>query len=568
METAQGMKAAAGVAIGRLTFYKKPEHRIDKTPAPDPAAELARAKKARQAAIAQQEALYQKALAEADKQIAEVFNVHAMMLDDEDFLDAIRSNITDKKMRAEYAVKCAGKAMVQMFAGIEDDYLRERSNDVLDVAQGLIDILSGRTALEQGSEPAILAAQDLSPSETVRLNKAQILGFVTREGSDISHSAILARSMDIPAVVRCRGLDPAWEGKLAILDGACGRLIVEPDGQTLVHYRAMQEEQKLHKLLLRQLKGQANETKDGRRIELWANIGGVEDLPAVAENDAGGIGLFRSEFLYLSGSTAPSEETQLRCYRQALEALAPRRVVIRTCDIGADKTVEYLHLRREENPALGFRAIRICLTRRDFFKTQLRALLRAAVYGNLGVLLPMIISADEVRQTKALIEECRAELAKEGVPTGHFALGVMVETPAAVWIADELAQEADFFSIGTNDLTQYTCALDRQNAALAPFADAHHPAVLRAIRETVEAAHRHGIPVSICGELGADPELTETFLRMGVEELSVNPAAILPLRQAIREMDLRAASVGENEKTDQKSSEASNFRRETCASGV
>ncbi|MCI2047373.1 MAG: phosphoenolpyruvate--protein phosphotransferase [Faecalibacterium sp.] len=543
MESIQGMHVVSGIAIGRLAFYKKPERRIDHTPALDPAAELARMETARAAAIAQQQALYQKALQEAGEEIADVFNVHAMMLEDDDFVDAIRTNIQEKRMRAEYAVKTAGRAMADLFGAIEDEYLRARMADVLDVAQGLIDTLQGATASIQTGEPAILAAEDLSPSETVRLNKALLLGFITRGGSAISHTAILARSMDIPAVVRSQKLDPAWDGKLAILDGTNGTLILDPDGETLVHYRALQEEEGLHKLLLKQMKGLANETRDGRRIELWANIGGIEDLPAVAQNDAGGIGLFRSEFVYLGRQTPPDEETQFRYYRQAVETMAPRRVVIRTCDLGADKTVDYLSLGHEENPALGFRAIRICLTKKEFFKTQLRALLRAAAYGNLGILLPMITSTAEVKAVRALLEACRAELVQEGTRVGKAELGVMIETPAAALTADELAQEVSFFSIGTNDLTQYTCALDRQNALLAPFSDAHHPAVLREIKMAVEAGHRHGISVAICGELGSDPALTETFLRMGVDELSVNPAAILPLRSAIREMDLRRGST-------------------------
>ena len=390
----------------------------------------------------------------------------------------------------------------------------------------------------QGTEHSILVAEDFAPSETVKLDKSLLLGMITIEGSSNSHTAILARSMNLPTLIQCKEVSDSWDGQMAILDGYNHCVYIDPTKELLEALGKKREEDIKKEALLQDLKGKTNTTIDGKTIKVYANIGGPQDIGAVNQNDAEGVGLFRSEFVYLNSKEAPTEEEQFQAYKLAVESLAPRQVVIRTCDIGADKTIDYMNLDKEENPALGFRAIRICLTRKDFFKTQLRALLRASAYGNLGIMFPMIISVREVVEAKAILEECRKELEAEGKQIGKFELGIMVETPAAVLCADELGEEVDFFSLGTNDLTQYTCAIDRQNAKLEPFSDTHHPAVLRSIQMTIEAGHRHGCWVGICGELGADLSLTETFLRMGVDELSVNPKAVLPLRKQIRSIDL------------------------------
>ena len=493
MQVGTGRSILNGIAIGKLKIYKKKDTVISTAEIADTAAEVARFEAAQQKAIEQQTALYEKALAEAGEDIAEVFNIHAMMLEDDDFVDAIKEIINGQHKCAEYAVKTAGDNQAAVFAAMDDPYLQARSADVIDIAQAILDILQGvDNASLQGTEPSILVAEDLAPSETVRMDKSLLLGFITREGSSNSHTAILARSMNIPALIQCKDIQDDW---------------------------------------------------DGKTIDVFANIGGMGDVGAVQQNDAGGVGLFRTEFVYLNCKDFPTEEYQFEAYKQVLESLAPRKVVVRTCDIGADKTVDYMKLDHEDNPALGYRAIRICLTRKDFFKTQLRALLRASAYGNMSIMFPMITSLRELQDAKAVLEECRAELAAEGVKMGqNIEVGTMIETPAAVLIADELAQECDFFSIGTNDLTQYTCALDRQNAKLEPFFNPHHPAVLRAIKMTIEAGHRHGIWVGICGELGADTALTETFLRMGVDELSMNAKSILPVRKIIRSVDLSKPS--------------------------
>ncbi len=539
MQVSTGKSILNGIAIGKLKVYKKKDTTISKTPIVDTAAEIARFENAQAKAIEQQTALYEKALAEAGEDIAEVFNIHAMMLEDDDFVDAIKEIINNQKMCAEYAVKTAGDNQAAVFAAMDDPYLQARSADVLDIAQAMLDILQGTdTNSMQGTEPSILVAEDLAPSETVRLDKSLLLGFITREGSSNSHTAILARSMNIPALIQCKDVSDDWDGKLAVIDGYNAAVYIEPTPDLLESLKNRQLEDRKKQALLQELKGKPNTTLDGKEIKVYANIGGIGDVGAVQQNDAGGVGLFRSEFVYLNSKDYPTEDYQFEAYKQVVETLAPKKVIIRTCDIGADKTVDYMKLDPEENPALGYRAIRICLTRKDFFKTQLRALLRASAYGNMGIMFPMIISLRELQDAKAILEECRQELLAEGQKVGEIEIGTMIETPAAVLIADDLAAECDFFSIGTNDLTQYTCALDRQNAKLEPFSNPHHPAVLKAIQMTIDAGHRHGTWVGICGELGADPALTEIFLRMGIDELSVNPKSILPLRKIIRSVDL------------------------------
>ena len=536
MQVGTGKSVLNGIAIGKLKIYKKKDTAISTAPVADTAAELERFEAARQKAIEQQTALYEKALAEAGEDIAEVFNIHAMMLDDDDFVDAIKEIINGQKMCAEYAVKTAGNNQAAVFSAMDDPYLQARSADVLDIAQAMLDILQGvDNASLQGTEPSILVAEDLAPSETVRMDKSLLLGFITREGSSNSHTAILARSMNIPALIQCKDIQDDWDGKMAVVDGYNACVYVDPTPDLLKSLKKRQQEDQKKQALLQELKGKPNTTLDGKTIDVFANIGGMGDVGAVQQNDAGGVGLFRTEFVYLNCKDFPTEDYQFEAYKQVVESLAPRKVVVRTCDIGADKTVDYMKLDHEDNPALGYRAIRICLTRKDFFKTQLRALLRASAYGNMSIMFPMITSLREL--------QCRAELTAEGVKMGqNIEVGTMIETPAAVLIADELAAECDFFSIGTNDLTQYTCALDRQNAKLEPFFNPHHPAVLRAIKMTIEAGHRHGIWVGICGELGADTALTETFLRMGVDELSMNAKSILPVRKIIRSVDLSKPS--------------------------
>ena len=539
MQVATGKSILNGIAIGKIKVYRAPETVISDRQIDDVGAETARFEEARQKAIAQQNALYEKALAEAGEETAAVFEVHGMMLDDDDLVDAIREIITKQRKMAEYAVKTACDNQAKIFAEMDDPYMQARSADIDDIGQSMLDFLTGADPNSlQGTEPSILVAKDLAPSETVRLDKSLLLGFVTREGSTNSHTAILARSMNIPALVQCGEVSADWDGKMAIIDGYNSCIYVDPTEDLLRSLKKKQEEDQAGVALLQELKGKDNTTIDGRTVKVYANIGGPSDIGAVQQNDAGGVGLFRTEFVYLNSRQEPGEEEQFEAYRHVLESLAPKQVIIRTCDIGADKTIDYMKLDHEDNPALGYRAIRICLTRKDFFKKQLRALLRASAYGNMGIMFPMIISVRALREAKEILAECQAELEAEGVKIGQYEIGTMIETPAAVLIADDLAKECDFFSIGTNDLTQYTCAIDRQNAKLEPFSDTHHPAVLREIQMTVEAGHRHGTWVGICGELGADTTLTETFLRMGVDELSVNPKSVLPLRKTIRGLNL------------------------------
>ena len=542
MVVATGKSILNRIGIGKIKIYKAPVYDINDGIVENPDKELQRFEDALQKAIDQQGVLYEKALKDAGEESAAIFEAHQMMLEDEDLQDSTREIITEQKRSAEYATKTAFDNYAQMFAEMDDPYMKARSADLIDVETAVLDFLMGNdTSSMQGTEPSILVAEDLAPSETVKLDKSLLLGMITREGSSNSHTAILARSMNLPTLIQCKDIDDSWDGKMAILDGYNSCVYIDPTDDLMATLKAKYDEDLKKDALLQELKGKPSTTLDGRNVHVYANIGGPSDLGSVKENDAEGVGLFRSEFVYLNSKEEPSEEQQFAAYKRVVETLAPKLVIIRTCDIGADKTIDYMKLDKEENPALGFRALRICLTRKEFFKKQLRALLRASAYGNMGIMFPMVISKWEVVEAKAIMEECKQELIKEGHKVGNFQIGIMVETPAAVLVADELAEEVDFFSLGTNDLTQYTCAIDRQNAKLERFSDTHHPAVLRAIKMTVDAGHRHGAWVGICGELGADPTLTETFLRMGVDELSVNAKSVLPLRKIIRSTDLSKA---------------------------
>ena len=539
MQTFKGIKIVNGIAIGKIKFYKVPVYEVNENLINDVAAELDRFEAARVKVQQQQHALFEKEVKEGRKDTAGIFEAHELMLDDEDLIDSCKE-IIGESHTAEYAVREGFENAAQMFRDMNDPYFQARSADVIDLKNSMLDVLFGNdTDSLQGTEPSILVAEDLAPSETVKLDKNLLLGLVTRLGSSNSHTAILARSMNLPTLIQCPDVEESWDGRFAILDGYNSCLHIEPDQETIEKLTAKHEDDLKKEAALQELKGKPSVTLDGRKVRLYANIGGPKDIKAVIDNDAEGVGLFRSEFVYLNSKTDPTEDAQFAAYKEVLEKLAPRQIIIRTCDIGADKTIDYMHLDKEDNPALGFRAIRICLSRVDFFKRQLRALLRASAYGNLGIMFPMIISKWEVLECKKILNECKAELESEGVKIGEkIEIGIMIETPAAALCADELAEEVDFFSLGTNDLTQYTCAIDRQSANLERFSDTHHPAVLRLIRETIEAGHRHNTWVGICGELGADPSLTETFLSMGVDELSVNPKSILPLRGNVRKVDL------------------------------
>ncbi|MBQ1749992.1 MAG: phosphoenolpyruvate--protein phosphotransferase [Lachnospiraceae bacterium] len=534
----QGKSVFSGVAIGPLSIYAKADNVVKRVKIQDADSEIKRFEDAKEEAKKQLQELHDKALKEVGEANAEIFEVHQMMLDDGDYVDSITNIITSQLVNAEYAVATTGDNFSQMFAAMDDDYMRARSADIKDISNRVVSILQGAVNGGIASDvPVILLADDLAPSETVQLDKSLVLSFVTRGGSTNSHTAILARTMSIPSLIGAQYPEDI-NGHMGIVDGYKGILIVDPDEETLAFYKKKQEEDNEKKRLLQELKGKENITLDGKKINLYANIGGVGDVADVLQNDAGGIGLFRSEFLYLGCDDYPSEEQQFQAYKSVAETMAGKKVIIRTLDIGADKQVDYFHLAKEENPAMGYRAIRICLDRPDIFKTQLRALFRASYYGNIGIMYPMIISMDEVRQIKVIVAEVKAELDEQGIPYGEVEQGVMIETPAAVLISDELAKEVDFFSIGTNDLTQYTLACDRQNAAIEKIADPHHPAVLKAIQMTIENGHKGGAWVGICGELGADTTLTETFLRMGIDELSVSPSRILTVREAIRKVDL------------------------------
>ena len=545
MITIQGKGVSAGVGVGPLYFYRRATAEIKRYTVEDTDAEWHRFKGAQTGAVEQLGDLAEQARRDAGDEAAMLFETHQMMAEDLDYEEAIEDRILNQKMNAEAAVSDTAEQFAEMFASMDDAYMQARAADVKDVSQRILSILCGIVQRGIASDvPVLLCADDLAPSETVRMDKSLLLGFITREGSSNSHTAILARSMNIPALIQCKEIQEDWDGKMAVVDGYNACVYVDPTPDLLESLKKRQQEDQKKLALLAELKGKPNTTLDGKTVQVFANIGGMSDVGAVQQNDAGGVGLFRTEFVYLNCTDYPTEEYQFEAYKQVLESLAPKKVVVRTCDIGADKTVDYMKLDHEDNPALGYRAIRICLTRKGFFKTQLRALLRASAYGNMSIMFPMITSLRELQDAKAVLEECKAELTAEGKKfSDKIEVGTMIETPAAVLVADDLAQECDFFSIGTNDLTQYTCALDRQNAKLEPFFDPHHPAVLKAIRMTIEAGHRHGIWVGICGELGADTALTETFLRMGVDELSMNAKSILPVRKIIRGVDLSKPSA-------------------------
>ena len=535
MQVGTGKSILNGIAIGKLKIYKKKNTVISAAEVADTAAELQRFEDARAKAIDQQTALFEKALAEAGEDIAEVFNIHAMMLDDDDFVDAIKEIINGQHKCAEYAVKTAGDNQAAVFAAMDDPYLQARSADVIDIAQAILDILQGvDNATLQGTEPSILVAEDLAPSETVRMDKSLLLGFITREGSSNSHTAILARSMNIPALIQCKEIQEDWDGKMAVVDGYNACVYVDPTPDLLESLKTRQQEDQKKQALLQELKGKPNTTLDGKTINVFANIGGMSDVGAVQQNDAGGVGLFRTEFVYLNCKDFPTEDYQFEAYKQVLESLAPRKVVVRTCDIGADKTVDYMKLDHEENPALGYRAIRICLTRKDFFKTQLRALLRASAYGNMSIMFPMITSLRELQDAKAVLDECRAELRAEGKKFDEkMEVGTMIETPAAVLIADELAEECDFFSIGTNDLIGYTMCAARGNDTISTLYQVYYPAVLRSLKTIIESGVKAGIMVGMCGEAAADPLLEPLLISWGLEEFSMSAPSILRARKTI-----------------------------------
>ena len=528
------------MSIGKLLFYKRNEKVIKRTHVDNVDEEMVRFQNAKDTAVEQLKGLYEKALDDVGEANAMIFEIHQMMLEDLDYLESIENIIRTQEVNAEFAVATTADNFSQMFASMDDAYMQGRAADVKDVSERVLDILCGTSdGMKEMTEPCIIAADDLAPSETVQLDKSKVLGFATMYGSSNSHTAILARTMNIPAVIGLgERLSQEYDGKDAVIDGFTGTLYIDPDEKTLAAMQEKRAKDLEQKALLEQLKGKENVTKSGQKINIYANIGNVSDVGAVLKNDAGGIGLFRSEFLYLENTDFPTEEQQFAVYKQVAENMAGKKVIIRTLDIGADKQVDYFGLDKEENPALGYRAIRICLTRPEIFKTQLRALYRAALYGNISIMFPMIISVDEIHRIKAIIAEVKEELKNEGIPyKENVELGVMIETPASVMISRELAKEVDFFSVGTNDLTQYTLAIDRQNSKLDEFYDPHHPAILSMIRMAAENAHAEGAWIGICGELGADLELTEEFLKMGLDELSVSPSMVLPLRKRIRECE-------------------------------
>ena len=542
MITLQGKGVFGGIAIGEIAFFKRDSGVVQRKKVEDPQAEIQRFEKAKAKAIEELGELYDKAVSEVGESNAMLFQTHQFMLEDLDYVEAIENMIQTQSVNAEYAVSVTGDNFSQMFASMDDDYMRERAADVKDISARVVKILTG--AGESGlvtDKPVILASDDLAPSETVQLNKDMVLSFVTQGGSTNSHTAILAKTMNIPAIIGIGdALDEKYEGKEAIVDGANGCLIIEPDEETMKEYQAKKQEYLAQQELLQQFRGKETVSLDGQKVKLYANIGNASDIGAVIKNDAAGIGLFRSEFLYLESKDYPTEEEQFAAYRKVAEAMAGKKVIIRTLDIGADKQVDYFGLDKEDNPAMGYRAIRICLDRREVFKTQLRALYRASYYGTIAIMFPMIISVTEVQTIKKIIEEVKKELDEEKIPYKDVELGIMIETPAAVMMSEELAQEVDFFSVGTNDLTQYTLAIDRQNPKLDNIYDSHHPAILKMLKMIVDNGHKGGCWVGICGELGADTTLTETFLSMGYDELSVSPSMILKVRQEIRSLDLKA----------------------------
>ena len=530
----EGKSVFGGIAIGRLSIYNKKENQVKREKITDVEAEITRFTDAKETAKEQLKGFYEKAVKEVGEVNAAIFEVHQMMLDDLDYVESITNMIRTQEVNAEFAVASTGDNFSKMFAAMDDDYMKERAADVKDISNRVISILqNAENGSVTGEGPVILLADDLAPSETVQLDKSKVLSFVTRHGSTNSHTAILARTMNIPALI---GIDFSEDvnGKMGIVDGYTGTLYIEPDEEIMKKYEAKKAEDENKKRLLLELKGKENVTLDGKKINLYANIGGVADVANALSNDAGGIGLFRSEFLYLESEDYPTEEAQFAAYKTVAENMAGKKVIIRTLDIGADKQVDYFHMEKEENPAMGYRAIRICLDRPEIFKTQLRAIYRASYYGTISIMFPMIISVKEVKRIKEIVAEVKAELTAEGIPFKDCELGIMIETPAAVMISDLLAEEVDFFSIGTNDLTQYTLAVDRQNPKLDSFYDSHHEAILRMLQMVVDNGHKHGCWVGICGELGADTTLTSTFLKMGFDELSVSPAMILRVREEIR----------------------------------
>ena len=539
MEKYTGKSIFKGIAIGKILFYQKGEQPVKRVKIEDTAEQIKRYEDARAKAAEQLQGLYEKALKEVGEANAAVFEVHQMMLEDDDYIDSVVNIIETQQVNAEFAVATTGDNFAKMFAEMEDDYFKARAADVKDISERMVNILSGNESGGAiGDEPVIVVAEDLAPSETVQMDKEKLLAFVTRLGSANSHTAILARTMNIPALIEV-DIKEEWNGKMAVVDGYTGTFYIDPDEETLKKMQEKKEEDIKARELLQELKGKEDITVDGKHIKLYANIGGVKDVTSVLANDAAGIGLFRSEFLYLEADNYPDEEAQFQAYKTVAENMAGKKVIVRTLDIGADKQVDYFNLDHEENPAMGYRAIRICLDRRDIFRTQLRALLRASAYGNIGIMYPMIISVDEVKEIKKIVESIKAELTEKGIEYGEVEQGIMIETPAAVMISDLLAEEVDFFSIGTNDLTQYTLAIDRQNSKLDNIYDSHHPAVRRMIQKTIENGHKAGCWVGICGELGADMTLTETFLKMGIDELSVSPTFVLPIRKLIREMSTK-----------------------------
>jgi len=542
MQTFQGKSVFGGIAMGRIMVYQKHEQQVKRSRVSDTDAEVLRFREARDTSIVQLKHLYETSVNKIGESEAAIFEVHQMMLEDMDYNESVESIIYSQKVNAEYAVATTADNFARMFSAMEDEYMRGRAADVRDVSERLLGSLMGKGG--EGiliEEPVILVAEDLAPSETVQLDKDKVLAFVTVKGSVNSHTAILARNMNIPALVGTSLTKKVMEeinGKEGVVDGFEGSFLIEPEESVKSRLQERQKVEAEKKLLLQTLKGKANVTLDGKEIKLYANIGNSSDLAMVLQNDAGGIGLFRSEFIYLEKETYPTEEEQFNIYKTVAETMAGRKVIIRTLDIGADKQAEYFKLPYEENPAMGYRAIRICLTRPEIFKTQLRALFRASAYGNIAIMYPMIISVKEVQRIRKIADEVKTELKDKGIAFGQVEQGIMIETPAAVMISEELAKEVDFFSIGTNDLTQYTLAIDRQNSQLDEFYDAHHPAILRMIQMVIENAHKAGIWAGICGELGADMELTRIFLKMGVDELSVSPGAILPIRKIIRESNI------------------------------
>lgn len=541
MEILKGKGVCRGIAFGKVYYYRRNQQKVSRHHIEDASSEIDRFQKAKVRAIEQLESLYEKALPKVGEEGAQLFQIHQMMLEDEDYCSSIEGIISQQMVNAEYAVATTADNFARMFSEMDDPYMQGRAADVHDVSERVVRILQGEdtdgVALK---EPVIVVADDLAPSETVQLDKSKILAFATAGGSVNSHTAILSRTMGIPAIIGVgEALSEKWDGVQAIVDGQAGEIILQPDEETQSAMKQKLQEELERKQLLEQLKGKPSATLDGQNIMVYANIGNPSDIGSVLQNDANGIGLFRSEFLYLESKDYPTEEEQFNAYKSVVEMMAGKRVIIRTLDIGADKQADYFHLPKEENPAMGMRAIRICLTRPTVFKTQLRALYRASAFGKVAIMFPMITSVAEVKKIKEIVAEVKAELTADKIPfSDNVELGVMIETPAAAMISDRLAKEVDFFSIGTNDLTQYTLAVDRQNQELEPFCDIHHEAILRFIKMVADNAHKAGIWMGICGELGADLSLTETFLAMGVDELSVAPPQVLPLRKKIRETDV------------------------------